>query len=141
MAIREHPLRGTVLLCDFGQGFREPEMIKRRPVIVISPKIHARPSLCTVVALSTTEPFPKMSYHAQLDINPPLPEGLQSNGLWIKGDMVNAVGFHRLDFIRTGKKPNGSRSYYMTPISQDQMKIVQKCVLAAIGLNSLTTHL
>ncbi|MEQ9178418.1 MAG: type II toxin-antitoxin system PemK/MazF family toxin, partial [Nitratireductor sp.] len=34
-------------MCDFNTGFRVPEMVKRRPVVVISPKIKARPRLCT----------------------------------------------------------------------------------------------
>jgi mRNA interferase MazF len=49
---------GQILICDFSSGFVEPEMVKVRPVVVISPKprksIH---SLCTVVPLSTTRAF------------------------------------------------------------------------------------
>jgi len=56
MAINEHPVSGTILMCNFAPGFQQPEMVKRRPVIVISPKISRRPNLCTVVALSTTAP-------------------------------------------------------------------------------------
>lgn len=73
VAIREHPKIGTILICDFDQGFKEPEMVKRRPVIVVSPKISTRPGLCTVVALSTTEPRPKMPFHCEIDLDPPLP--------------------------------------------------------------------
>ncbi|QQG36900.1 MAG: type II toxin-antitoxin system PemK/MazF family toxin [Micavibrio aeruginosavorus] len=49
MSIAEHPNKGSILLCDFNHGFVAPEMVKRRPVIVISPKIHGRVGLCTVV--------------------------------------------------------------------------------------------
>jgi mRNA interferase MazF len=96
MPIKEHPLLGSILMCDFSSGFREPEMVKRRPVVVISPKIRQRPKLCTIVALSTTAPYPVMPYHCQIDIEPDLPMPLASRGLWVKGDMINAVGFHRL---------------------------------------------
>src|SRR3546814_14006270 len=44
MPIREHPVTGTILTCDFNVGFTQPEMIKRRPVVVISPKIANRRS-------------------------------------------------------------------------------------------------
>lgn len=71
-------------------------MVKRRPVIVLSPKISARPGLCTVVALSTSPPKPIMAYHCQVDFDPPLPDRMASKGVWVKGDMVAAVGFHRL---------------------------------------------
>ena len=141
MAINEHPEIGSLVMCDFDEGFREPEMVKKRPVIVLSPKISRRPRLCTIVALSTTDPYPVMSYHAKIDVNPPLPAGLKSNGLWIKGDMVNAVGFHRLDLIWTGKDHTGKRQYYLNTLSYDQIKLVKTCVLNALGLSALTKYL
>jgi len=141
MAIREHPLKGSILYCDFNQGFTEPEMVKRRPIIVISPKIKGRDGLCTVVALSTTPPHPIMPYHAQLDINPPLPSYFDSKGVWIKGDMVYSVGFQRLDLISFGKDPTGKRVYYLSTISLDQLKIVQSCILRGMGMQTLTKHL
>lgn len=97
MAISDHPAIGSILLCDFNTGFKAPEMVKRRPVVVISPKIRSRAGLCTVVALSTKDPQPVMSYHCRLKIEPILPEPWNSESMWIKGDMVYAAGFHRLD--------------------------------------------
>lgn len=141
MPIHEHPEKGSILLCDFTNGFKNPEMDKLRPVIVLSPKIKARPHLCTVVSLSTTAPDKEMPYHAQIDINPPLPKKYDSKGLWIKGDMVNAVGFHRLDFIRIGKDLTGKRIYYYKTISEEQLKLVKACVLRGMGLQNLTKHL
>ena len=141
MPIREHPDQGTIIICDFGDGFKNPEMDKKRPVIVLSPKIKNRHHLCSVIPLSTTRPVPVMPYHTQLDIRPLLPKWYNSDNLWIKGDMVNAVGFHRLDFIRCGKDRSGKRTYYYNTISDDQMKIVRKCVLHGMGLSMLTKHL
>jgi len=141
MAIQEHPLIGSILVCDF-RGFSEPEMVKRRPVVVISPKIAARPGLCTVVALSMTPPAPVLSFHCQIDIAPPLPADLfSSTGVWVKGDMVYSVGFHRLDLIRTGKTPQGKRSYYYSTLSHEQIKTIRECVLKGLGLSVLTKHL
>ena len=141
MPIKEHPLVGTVLLCDFDSGFKVPEMVKRRPCVVISPKIAARPGLCTVVALSTDSPFPVMPYHCQIDIRPKLPSPWVSDSVWVKGDMINAVGFHRLDFFRLGKDFEGNRQYLTTPLNYDTIRRIRTCVLAAIGLGSLTKHL
>lgn len=141
MPINEHPAKGTILLCGFTNGFKTPEMVKKRPVIVLTPKIQDRHGLCTVVSLSTTPPTKIMPYHIQIDIKPPLPTGFDSSGLWVKGDMVNAIGFHRLDFIRTGKHSNGKRIYYYDTISDEQMKLVKICVLRAMGLSTLTKHL
>lgn len=140
MAIKEHPLLGTILMCDF-TGFKEPEMVKRRPVAVISPKIGSRPGLCTVVSLSGTDPFPIMPYHCQIDIEPEMPPPWNSKGVWVKGDMIYAVAFHRLDLIREGKDFRGKRLYRYQPLSDGQIKKIRECVLRGLGLTSLTKHL
>lgn len=141
MAIHEHPRIGTVLLCDFDQGFRVPEMVKRRPVIVISPKISVRAGLCTIVALSTEAPIPQMPYHCQITLDPPLPEPWGDKARWVKGDMVCAVGFHRLDFLHHGKDTQGKRQYRFDPLPDTDMRRVRVCVLNALGMGSLTKHL
>ena len=92
MAIKEHPPIGTVLICDFQTDFRLPEMVKVRPVIVISPKIFGRPGLCTVVALSTTPPDPKMPFHAEISIVPKLPPPWDAEKVWVKGAMSMLSG-------------------------------------------------
>ena len=94
--LTEHPPRGSIIRCDFSQGFSEPEMVKNRPVIVLTPRIKDRPGLCTVAALSGTPPEKVMPCHAQTDIMPVLPTPFESKGIWVKGDMVNAVSYIRL---------------------------------------------
>ncbi len=141
MPIKEHPEIGTVMTCDFNAGFREPEMVKHRPVVVISPKIVARPGLCTVVALSTTAPDPVMQYHRQIDIRPRLPARWDSDGVWVKGDMIAAVGFHRLDFLRYGKDVQGRRLYHYSPVSDENLRVIRACVLSGMGLAQLTKSL
>jgi len=49
-----------------------------------------------------------MSYHCQIDIRPELPDWMRSDGVWVKGDMISSVAFHRLDFIRLGKHSMGA---------------------------------
>jgi mRNA interferase MazF len=141
MAIREHPHKGSILTCNFDEGFKVPEMVKNRPVVVISSKITSRKGLCTVVALSTTPPEQIMPYHCQIDISPPLPSTFKSNGIWVKGDMIYSVGFHRLDLILQGKYSSGKRNYYYNTLSDIQLKQVQACVLHGLSLSHLTKHL
>ncbi|MFC4725271.1 type II toxin-antitoxin system PemK/MazF family toxin [Glycocaulis abyssi] len=141
MAINEHPEIGTVLMCDFDIGFREPEMVKRRPVIVVSPKIRARPGLCTIVALSTTAPDPVMQYHCRVGMPGRLPDRFKAGDVWVKGDMIAAVGFHRLDLIRIGRTPDGRRRYCFDTVSDDDLKKIRKAILAGIGLAGLTKSL
>lgn len=140
MPIKEHPLVGSILMCDFSAGFKEPEMVKRRPVVVLSPKIAARPGLCTVVSLSETPPSPPQPFHCQIDIDPALPAPLGSKGVWVKGDMIYSVGFHRLDFIRLGRD-DGKRVYRYEPLSAEIIKKIRECVLRGLGMSTLTKHL
>ncbi|TAM88997.1 MAG: hypothetical protein EPN41_04700 [Candidimonas sp.] len=57
-ALRKGLRTGEIVICNFDTGFRVPEMVKQRPVVVISKtSTHAR-GLCTVVPLSTTLPVP-----------------------------------------------------------------------------------
>jgi hypothetical protein len=43
MSISEHPHTGVVVMCDYNSGFRLPEMVKRRPVVIISPAHSSAP--------------------------------------------------------------------------------------------------
>jgi uncharacterized protein YifN (PemK superfamily) len=140
MPLQFHPPLGTVVICDFS-GFKVPEMVKRRPVVIISPQMKSRHGLCTVVALSTDAPAPVMPYHCQIDLVPELPPPWGSNGIWVKGDMVAAVGFHRLELVRLGKDTDGKRIYLKSPLSADNIKKIRFCVLNAVGLTALTQHL
>ena len=141
MPINEHPPQGTILRCDYSAGFKKPEMVKRRLVIVVSPKISIRPGLCTIVPLSTSEPLPQMSYHHKIEFDAPLPQPWGGVDRWVKGDMVNAVGFHRLDFLRFGKDETGKRIYYYDTVSAEQLYKVRKTILCGLGLAKLTKHL
>lgn len=116
-------------------------MVKPRCVIVLSPRIKDRAKLCTVVCLSSTAPDPVQQYHCQLDIRPPLPSPWISNGIWVKGDMIYSVGFHRLDLIWLGKDRSGTRIYRMDTITAEQMKRVKGCVLRGLGMSTLAKHL
>lgn len=142
MAIREHPLQGSLVTVDYSAGgFKEPEMVKRRLSVVLSPKIVARPHLCTVVPLSLSPPDKVMPYHKQLIVPFELPREWGNQERWIKGDMVNAVGFHRVDLLRLGKDRTGKRIYQMAALPEELMKMVRQCVLHGLGMSKLTGHL
>jgi len=140
MALQYHPQTGTIVICDFF-GFIEPEMTKRRPVIIVSPKFKNRDNLCTIVACSTTEPNPIMNYHCQIEINPPLPAPYDSPVQWIKGDMIMAVSVSRLSLPFVGKDINGKRIYDKRVLGNDDLKKVQSCILNALNFSSLTKYL
>jgi mRNA interferase MazF len=109
MAIPFHPQLGTIVICDF-RGFVVPEMVKRRPAIVISPNFKQREQLCTIVPLSTTPPNPIMPYHYELTLSDPLlPPPYNSRIQWVKADMFATVSFNRLFIPCAGKDKKGKR--------------------------------
>lgn len=140
MAIEFHPAVGCLVTVDYSEGFREPEMVKRRLAIVISPPIESRFGLVTVVPLSTTPPESVMPYHAKIVVPFQLPPKWGNRERWVKGDMVNAVAFHRLDLLRLGKDRTGKRTYQLTPLPSGMIAQVRRCVLHGLGLGTLTTH-
>ena len=143
MALKFHPSPGTILICDFDTGFQIPEMTKKRPVIVISPKRKNCSGLCTVVAISTKAPktIENWHYHLPMASMPDVPN-FQRKDSWVKGDMVYRVSFERLSLIRTKRDPTtGRREYFLQSLGREQMKCIYSCVLNALNLDGLTQHL
>lgn len=141
MPLEYHPKPGTVVKCNYGKGgFIDPEMIKNRLAIVISPQISQRHRLCTIVPLSLTPPDLKMPYHFEITFDQDLPAPWEGRTRWVKADMVFAASFSRLELLRTGKS-NGKRNYDFPPIDNDKLNCIKSCVLCSLGLSSLTKHL
>jgi mRNA interferase MazF len=141
MGLSYHPKIGTLLICDYDTGFAPPEMVKRRPVVVISPQITKRVGLCTVIPLSTTPPENIMPYHCQIKINPPLPKPWDAQEPWVKADMVFAAAFSRLNLIQEPRRRGDERNYIIYALPDDELKKIRKCLLFSLGLGSLTKHL
>ena len=141
MAIKFHPQTGAVLLCSYEPGFKEPEMVKQRPVIVVTPRLRRRDDLCTVVPLSTTAPDFAESYHHEIEFVRPLPSPWHSKKCWVKADMLATVAFHRLHLIGIGRDHEGKRKYLNFCISNEDLKCIRACILHALSLGHLTEHL
>lgn len=139
MAMRYQVGPGTVLLCDYSLGgFRAPEMIKRRPAVVISPRLPHRDGLCTVIPLSGTPPAQDVNYVVKLELEKPLPQPFEHRIWWAKCDMIATVGFERLDLFRTGRDQTGKRKYIHPVLSKSDMDRIARGVLEALGLSHLT---
>jgi uncharacterized protein YifN (PemK superfamily) len=136
--LKFHPEPGTILICDYSTGFRVPEMVKKRPVVTISPRLKRRDGLITVVPLSTTTPNPVCDHHCKIKMDPVLPRPFDSAEVWVKADMVATVGFARLDLIRTPREPFSGRKYLTPRLKPEDLKTVYQCVLHAIGIGHLT---
>ena len=85
-----------MLICNFS-GAVAPEIGKRRPVVVITPRHITRSRLVTVVPLSTTPPDPVREYHYKLGRVLYLDRSHES---WAKCDLVMSVSLDRLSRIR-----------------------------------------
>lgn len=135
MPIRFPVAPGTLLLCNYDTGFQPPEMVKRRPVVVISPRLPHRDHLCTVVPMSTTPPERELPYQCRLELAHPLPEPFNESVCWVKADMLATVSFDRLDLFRTERdRASGRRRYLQLRVSTEDLAAIRRCVLAALGL-------
>ena len=141
MPIKYPVAPGSILLCNYNTGFIAPEMVKRRPAIVISPRLQRRDGLCTVVPLSTTPPASELPYQCRLELTEVLPPPFTSTTMWVKADMLATVCFERLDLFRTERDQSGKRKYLTPKICSGDLIRVRCCVLYALGLGTLTQAL
>lgn len=130
--LKFHPKKGTILCCDFSKGFQAPEMVKVRPVVVITPQLPGRPGLCTIVPLSTVEPSPFQAYHHKMDSHF-LPPKLQKSDCWAKCDMIYTVSLERLDRIRD-KNDKGERCYLTGKATVEDLASIELAILNGLGL-------
>lgn len=125
MALKIHPKAGMVLHCDF-RGYILPEIVKRRPVVIVSPNHLNRPGLFTVVPLSTTAPSPVCPYHYRLKGNP-IPG--EAAVVWAKCDLVASVCLERLDRIKIARG-----TYQIGYVSMDQVREIRLGVASSLGI-------
>ncbi|EIC19790.1 type II toxin-antitoxin system PemK/MazF family toxin [Thiorhodovibrio frisius] len=133
MPLTFHPHPGMVLICDFNTGFKAPEMIKRRPVVVISPRPRRTNQLCTIVPLSTTAPNPVEPFHHRMDRRS-LPGKLARKETWAKCDMLATVSLERLDRVMVGKEPTGKRIYIAQQVLDEDFEAIRRGVMIALGV-------
>lgn len=141
MSLLYHPNPGEVVLCDYGTGFVPPEMVKRRPVVIVSPRLRQRQGLVAVVPLSTTAPGTVEAYHCHLELAVPLPSPFDAPGMWAKCDMIATVALTRLDRFRDGRdEGGGARRYRTGKVSPVDLRRIYSAILCGLGLGILTNH-
>jgi len=140
MPLKFHPKPGMVLICDFTTGFQPPEIVKKRPVIVVSPRRRRGQQLCMVIPLSTKKPKPVEAHHHLISPHS-LPDKLAQRETWAKCDIVATISLERLDRLYSGKDRSGKRRYESRIILPGDLQAIQRGILAALGLHNLTFHL
>lgn len=134
MALQHCPAVGSILMCEFPSCFSTPEMVKTRPVVVLSPRIKGREGLVSIVPLSTTPPNPAEAHHCQVPVHL-LPKSLQATctTCWAKCDLVYTLSLARLTLVQGKRNPKtGKRAYEQAKVDLTTLQDLRRC--AAIGL-------
>lgn len=133
MALLFYPRAGQVFVCRF-DGFKEPEMVKPRPVIVVSPRLPHRSEIVAIVPISLTAPRHSLPYCYRLSKNyhPNEPDDLPC---WAKADMLLNVGMYRLSAFKVGR-----RKYHYPNLTSTDLQGVRHAVLCGLGLDKLIVN-
>lgn len=131
MSLPYLPRQGEILVCDFDDSAIGAEMVKRRPVVVISRHDAHRSQLCTVIALSTTPPEAVKPWHH------PMPHlkvvGWENkDGVWAKCDMLATVSLKRLNkpYVRL----RSGRNYITHVLDAADVRAILQCVRALMQM-------
>jgi mRNA interferase MazF len=130
MAINFYPRAGQMFMCDFS-GFKVPEMVKPRPVIIVSPRLPHRSDIVAVVPTSTTAPkyeYP-FCYLLSKNYHPGEPDDIP---VWAKADMVMNLGLYRLTCFKIGR-----RKYHYPTLTKEDLQGVKMAVLWGLGFGDL----
>jgi len=120
-----HPHKGDILICDF-EGNIMPEIVKKRPVVVLRNQLQYRTGLVFVVPLSSTPPDHDVPYSCKLTRNYLSNDG---TAMYAKCDLVCSVSLARLDRIKIGY-----RNYCTPKMCPEDFDKVVIGVKAAFGL-------
>lgn len=121
------PRAGEILICNFDDGgFKPPEMVKRRPVVVVSRKDSHDRHLCTVVPLSATPPVSPQLWHWPLP-HVRVPGFQDTESRWAKCDMIATVGFDRLCKPYRMTQKDG-RQFIGVFLQPDDLAGVRECI-------------
>lgn len=119
-------------MCDF-TGFVVPEMVKPRPVIVVSPRLPFRSEIVAIVPVSLTAPIHREPHVVRLskNYNP-----LERDDLpcWAKCDMLLNLSRARLNGFKIGR-----RRWETPQISGEDLVSVRRGVLHGLGMGNLIT--
>jgi mRNA interferase MazF len=133
LAIKYPIHRRTIVRCDFDMGgFRPPEMVKPRPVVVLVGRLPHRDNLATIVPLSTTPPNNSVDYQCEIELERPLPPPFNKQTCWVKADMLATVSFARLDLFRTSRDHEGKRRYLQPKVTEAQFDLIRETILKAL---------
>lgn len=129
-------------MCNFS-GYVEPEIVKFRRVIIVSPPNRGA-RIALVVPISTTAPRFPTAVHVRLPGGAVYRCFAGAAEVWVKTDLLAHVRFDRLDRVRIpvldlAGNPIPRKYEYLPPVtlSADHLREVRAGVLHALGLGRL----
>lgn len=139
MSLKFPPKPGLIVICNYNTGFREPEMVKERLAVVVSPRLPHRDGLCTVVPLSTSPSRSGIRYQCRIELPCDAPAPYEGVIKWAKCDMLATLAYGRMQLPFTGRdKVTGKRKYLQIVLPGEELARVREAMLHALGLESLT---
>lgn len=126
MPLSFFPHPGHILVCDFS-GFIAPEIVKKRPVIVVSSRLPHRLGLATVVPISLTAPRFEVDYVVRLSKNYH-PSEADDLPCWAKCDLLANVSLERLDRFKIDR-----RKFFAPKATETDLAAVRAGVIASLG--------
>jgi uncharacterized protein YifN (PemK superfamily) len=120
------PGPGSIVICDF-TGYVQPEMVKKRRVVVLSPLRQFGSShdvTVVVVPLSELEPKPLLPWHHAIASG----RYAGVNRCWAKGDLVAHVSLVRLDRVFY------AGGWTVPVVDRFDLAALRRTVTSAIGL-------
>lgn len=137
MGLKFSPKLGQIIICDYSTGFREPEMVKKRLAVVVSPRLPNRDGLCTVVPLSTSPSRTGIRYQCRIELPFPAPMPYEGAIKWAKCDLIATLSYHRMSLPYTARDHvTGKRNYIQMVLPADEMSRIRHAILNALGLES-----
>ena len=132
MGLNSAPVPGSIVVCIYND-FREPEMVKARPVIIVSPRINSRPNLLTVVPISTTAPKTPKAFNVLIDLGEPLPRWGPATKVWVKCDMIATLALRRFHLLQEEDTDKRIRR----AVTDQQLTEIRHGIIHSIGMGSL----
>jgi len=138
MPLRYQPRPGDIFMCAFPECFDVPEMVKTRPVIVVSPQLPGRRDLVCVVPISHSDPVQMCEHHCVVPVRM-LPKFMQATGgdRWAKCDMLYTFSTRRLSPVEHGRRDaRGKRGYEYPKVDRATLDIVRRAVASSLGIDT-----
>lgn len=111
-----------------------PEMIKKRPVVIIAERLNGRSSeLLTVVPLSSKPPWKPVPYQIEILLQQPLSPNFPLTTVWAKCDMIAVVARQRLDRFRIPGIDGGQHRWVSGHVTRDQVAAIRGGVVHGLG--------